>query len=184
MLIGDVSIENKMHFQALLLIAHYFATRAACQQVQSLKYIAVKISVSLLRYTDIIPADRAYYEAGKCFSQLLICFHPCIWNHHIKLTFFCNLNCLSLRLWCRCRFEGQWKAFRSFCFPEPLLRHMWSNWRRRRTTGGPFRSNANRFSVQYSNTEWIIPQRRVEASWKHPWMGTHRQHGPKRRTGE
>lgn len=63
--IGDVSMENKMYFQTLLLIAHYFAARAACLQVPSLKYIAVKISVSLLRYTDIIPADRAYYEAGE-----------------------------------------------------------------------------------------------------------------------
>lgn len=54
-----------MHFRTLLLIAHYYSMRGLCRQVQSLKNIGVKISVALLRYTDILPADKAFYEAGN-----------------------------------------------------------------------------------------------------------------------
>ncbi|KAF2887801.1 hypothetical protein ILUMI_18372 [Ignelater luminosus] len=60
----DVPVQSKAHFQNLLLVAHYYATRTACRQVSSLKGIALKISVALLRYTDVIPADKGFYEAG------------------------------------------------------------------------------------------------------------------------
>lgn len=52
------------HFDNLLLIAHFYATRAACREVQALHPIAHKISVALLRYTELIPVDKAFYEAG------------------------------------------------------------------------------------------------------------------------
>ncbi|CAO1308118.1 unnamed protein product [Diamesa tonsa] len=51
-------------FEQLLLIAHYYATRAACRQVSALQLVSVKISTSLLRYSDVIPCDKAFYEAG------------------------------------------------------------------------------------------------------------------------
>lgn len=47
-----------------LLIAHYYCSRSACRQVQSLQPIAVRISIALLRYTDVIPVDKGFYEAG------------------------------------------------------------------------------------------------------------------------
>ncbi|XP_055910125.1 intraflagellar transport protein 172 homolog [Eupeodes corollae] len=50
--------------EQLLLIAHYYATRAACRQLPSLQPIAVRISVALLRYTDVIPVDKGFFEAG------------------------------------------------------------------------------------------------------------------------
>lgn len=56
-------------FDQLLLIAHYYATRAACRQIQALQNLAVKISVSLLRHTDIIPCDKGFYEAGMDLRQ-------------------------------------------------------------------------------------------------------------------
>lgn len=62
---SNIATETKMHFKKLLLIAHYYATRSACRQVSSMKSVCVKISVALLRYTDIISADKAFYEAGK-----------------------------------------------------------------------------------------------------------------------
>ncbi|KAJ8945935.1 hypothetical protein NQ318_016763 [Aromia moschata] len=65
----NVSAEAKAHFRNLLLIAHYYALRAACRQVPSLKSIGVKISTALLRYTDVIPADKAFYEAGKDMKE-------------------------------------------------------------------------------------------------------------------
>lgn len=61
---SNIPKETKMHFKTLLLIVHYYALRSACRQVQTMKSICVKISVALLRYTDIIPADKAFYEAG------------------------------------------------------------------------------------------------------------------------
>ncbi|KAF7269422.1 hypothetical protein GWI33_017527 [Rhynchophorus ferrugineus] len=61
----NINLETKLHFKNLLLIAHYYALRCTCRQTSSLKAIGVKISTALLRYTDIIPADKAYYEAGK-----------------------------------------------------------------------------------------------------------------------
>jgi len=51
-------------FTLLLLISHYMALRAACMPQNALKEIATKISVALLRHTDVIPADKAFYEAG------------------------------------------------------------------------------------------------------------------------
>ncbi|KAI4469975.1 hypothetical protein MML48_1g12569 [Holotrichia oblita] len=61
---ANIELQHKIHFRTLLLIAHYYSVRALCKQVPSLKNIAVKISVALLRYTDILPADKAFYEAG------------------------------------------------------------------------------------------------------------------------
>ncbi|KAL3276031.1 hypothetical protein HHI36_020760 [Cryptolaemus montrouzieri] len=61
---NSVNHEVKYHFKNLLMITHFYALRATCREVASLKSIGVKISTALLRYTDIIPADKAYYEAG------------------------------------------------------------------------------------------------------------------------
>lgn len=52
-------------FEQHLLITHYLATRAACLGLPQLEPLAAKLSVSLLRHTDIIPADKAFYEAGQ-----------------------------------------------------------------------------------------------------------------------
>ena len=51
-------------FEYMLNIAHYYATRSAAMTQNSLTNIATKLSVSLLRHTDLIPADKAFYEAG------------------------------------------------------------------------------------------------------------------------
>uniref|UniRef100_A0A3B4BGA9 Intraflagellar transport protein 172 homolog n=1 Tax=Periophthalmus magnuspinnatus TaxID=409849 RepID=A0A3B4BGA9_9GOBI len=51
-------------FEQMLLIAHYYATRSAAKGVEQLSSIASRLSVSLLRYTEMIPADKAFFEAG------------------------------------------------------------------------------------------------------------------------
>ena len=51
-------------FQHCLSASHYLTTRTACLGVPQLAGLAAKISVSLLRYTDILPPDRAFYQAG------------------------------------------------------------------------------------------------------------------------
>lgn len=57
-------------FEQLLLIAHYYATRAACREVPALHLIGVKISVAILRYTELIPVDKAFFEAGMDLRSL------------------------------------------------------------------------------------------------------------------
>ena len=51
-------------FEKMLIISHYYAVRAAVLGQNNLNNIAAKISVSLLRYSDLIPCDKAFYEAG------------------------------------------------------------------------------------------------------------------------
>lgn len=51
-------------FKTLLLIAHYYAARAAYKSTKSLLGLATKVSIALLRYTDVIPPDKAFFEAG------------------------------------------------------------------------------------------------------------------------
>ena len=51
-------------FKLLLLISHYYALRAACQPHRALKEVAAKLSMSILRHSDVIPADKCFYEAG------------------------------------------------------------------------------------------------------------------------
>jgi intraflagellar transport protein 172 len=48
----------------LLTLAHFCATRCACHEVDGLESLAAKLSIALLRFTDVIPSDKAYYEAG------------------------------------------------------------------------------------------------------------------------
>ena len=52
-------------FERYLTIAHYLAARSACMSVPQLDGIVAKLSISLLRHTDIVPADKAFFEAGK-----------------------------------------------------------------------------------------------------------------------
>ncbi|KAM6905680.1 intraflagellar transport protein 172 homolog [Lycodopsis pacificus] len=51
-------------FEQMLLIAHYYATRSAAKGVAQLVSLPAKLSVSLLRHTELVPADKAFYEAG------------------------------------------------------------------------------------------------------------------------
>lgn len=60
----DALIDGLDRFEELLLVVHYYVTRMACREISSLKVLAVKISVALLRYTEIIPVDKGFYEAG------------------------------------------------------------------------------------------------------------------------
>lgn len=59
-----VDINMADRFDQLLLIAHYYTTRAACREFPALHSIAVRISIALLRYTELIPVDKGFFEAG------------------------------------------------------------------------------------------------------------------------
>lgn len=53
-----------MEFERFLRLFHYMVISNVCQNVGGLEVVTTKASISLLRYADLIPADRAFYEAG------------------------------------------------------------------------------------------------------------------------
>nr|CAD7454857.1 unnamed protein product [Timema tahoe] len=58
-------------FEELLLICHYYACRCSFREVKSLEGLVAKLSIALLRHSDIIPADKAFYDAGTdCKDRL------------------------------------------------------------------------------------------------------------------
>ncbi|TFJ98085.1 POU domain, class 5, transcription factor 1 [Platysternon megacephalum] len=61
---SEVNTPAHEEFETMLLISHYYATRSAAQGVKQLDVVAAKLSISLLRHTELIPADKAFYEAG------------------------------------------------------------------------------------------------------------------------
>lgn len=58
---GSIHLKD---FERHLLISHYLASRAAFHGIEQLETLVAKLSSSLLRHTDIIPADKAFYESG------------------------------------------------------------------------------------------------------------------------
>ncbi|KAK3767076.1 hypothetical protein RRG08_017951 [Elysia crispata] len=67
---GEAKTSQHDEFEKMLLIAHYYASRCAAQAQKSLENMAAKLSVSLLRHTDMVPADKAFYEAGTICKAL------------------------------------------------------------------------------------------------------------------
>ncbi|XP_043365854.1 intraflagellar transport protein 172 homolog isoform X3 [Dermochelys coriacea] len=61
---SEVNTPAHEEFENMLLISHYYAIRSAAQGVKQLDVLAAKLSISLLRHTELIPADKAFYEAG------------------------------------------------------------------------------------------------------------------------
>ncbi|XP_030838935.1 intraflagellar transport protein 172 homolog isoform X2 [Strongylocentrotus purpuratus] len=51
-------------FETMLTVAHYYANRSACMAQKNLEPVAAKLSIALLRHSDVVPADKAFYEAG------------------------------------------------------------------------------------------------------------------------
>ena len=87
----EAGSSQHLEFESLLLIAHYYATRSAAMSQKSLDSIATKLSVALLRHTDIIPADKAFYEAGMMCRVSLVfdlhCKNPKV-HIFVKILYF------------------------------------------------------------------------------------------------
>lgn len=84
-----------------MIVSHLYSMRCAFRDISSLGTLVSKLLVALLRYTDIIPADKAYYEAGiaaqvrtksfrhfqpKCFMVLLILEILTRYSENLKLN--------------------------------------------------------------------------------------------------
>ena len=82
----DANGPDHEEFESYLVIAHYYATRSSAMAHKSLDSIATKLSVSMLRHTDIIPADKAFYEAGMMcrvsFISTSSCFYIPLYQHY------------------------------------------------------------------------------------------------------
>ena len=66
---GDAQITSE--FERYTVALHYEAFRAANASVGPLNEITCKLSMSLLRHTeDLVPADKAFYEAGMACIQV------------------------------------------------------------------------------------------------------------------
>jgi intraflagellar transport protein 172 len=61
---------NADEFDIMTTIAHYFAMKSACEGVGPLREISTKVTIALLRHTDLLCADRAFYEAGMACNQV------------------------------------------------------------------------------------------------------------------
>lgn len=83
----EPTAESFARFERLLQASHYLAFRCACRPLLSLSSLVVKCSISLLRFSDIIYADRCYYEAGldareaNLLSEAFVFF-----NHFLDLA--------------------------------------------------------------------------------------------------
>ena len=64
---GGQALEE---FNLLLLISHYYAMRSATVQHKQLEEISTKVAISLLRHSDVIPADKAFYDAGNACKSI------------------------------------------------------------------------------------------------------------------
>ncbi|KAJ3326468.1 hypothetical protein HDU76_012895, partial [Blyttiomyces sp. JEL0837] len=51
-------------YSKFLLISHFLTLRNYCAKKRELTYFAARQSISLLRYVDILPVDKTFYEAG------------------------------------------------------------------------------------------------------------------------
>lgn len=62
--VKQTDADYEKEFEKYMFISHLYAMRCAFCDISSLGTLVVKLLVALLRYTDIIPADKGYYEAG------------------------------------------------------------------------------------------------------------------------
>ena len=89
---SDAAATDEASAEArLLLISHYLVVQSVLTSLKqshpSSLDLLVKVTTSLLRYTDVIRVDKAFYEAGaiaKEANKLDMAF--VFWNHFLDLT--------------------------------------------------------------------------------------------------
>ncbi|XP_011499324.1 PREDICTED: intraflagellar transport protein osm-1 [Ceratosolen solmsi marchali] len=85
----DVSAASVLKkFERILRATHYSAVYYSCRDIphSTLADLPLKTSVSLLRYTDILLADRCYYEAGMAARNVGLSSEAFVFlNHFLDL---------------------------------------------------------------------------------------------------
>lgn len=87
---SDGGSATHYEFRVLLLIAHYYGLRSVLRGLPAAKSLVANISTALLRHSDIIPADKAFYEAG-IHARVCIIDRYLIFKHTI--IYFVSLRC-------------------------------------------------------------------------------------------
>lgn len=85
----NFKIANSEHLKIskCLMIAQFLHQRAKCAQNADLAVIGAKLALSVLRYTDKIPADAAFYEAGQlCKNVGMLNMAFVCWNRFLDLS--------------------------------------------------------------------------------------------------
>ncbi|MFH4973753.1 hypothetical protein AB6A40_000462 [Gnathostoma spinigerum] len=87
---GGVPNDAKEEFKRYLDVAHYGAVRCSLMNYQKpeISLIRMKICISMLRYCDLLAADRAMYEAGHACREvggIYECFAFVFFNHYLDL---------------------------------------------------------------------------------------------------
>lgn len=71
----------------MLYVAHFYALRSAVSGNATLSDIGAKLSVALLRHSDLVPVDKAFYEAGMaCRSQGWDNMAAVFLNHYLDVV--------------------------------------------------------------------------------------------------
>ena len=81
--------DSESNLSRLLLISHYFVIKLSLSNLKenSAHDLLVKLSTSLLRYTDIVRPDYAFYEAGQvCKENGKSDSAFVYWNHFLDLA--------------------------------------------------------------------------------------------------
>jgi len=74
-------------FRKLNLVAHLLAFQEACTGQEDLKFIQAKQAVSLIRYTDVVPADKAFFLAGdRCRKVAMDSMAFVFFNRYLDLS--------------------------------------------------------------------------------------------------
>lgn len=83
--------ENDSKESKFLLISHFMVLKEALSKVKDSHPLSIellmKISISLLRYTDVVRVDKSFYEAGLICKAANKCDMAFIfWNHFLDLV--------------------------------------------------------------------------------------------------
>ncbi|KAL3317647.1 hypothetical protein Ciccas_003697 [Cichlidogyrus casuarinus] len=70
---SNISPEIVALFERMFLVSHYYAVRSALMSIAesnpNVQEMAARISIALLRHCDILPVDKAFFEAGTAARQ-------------------------------------------------------------------------------------------------------------------
>lgn len=85
-----ISNTDDQEIERALLVAHYMMLKCVTSQMSDqsgAKDLQLKLSVALLRYTDMVRVDQCFYEAGQLCKEagrLEMAF--VFWNHFLDLV--------------------------------------------------------------------------------------------------
>ncbi len=56
--------EDQIVMNGFLNMTHLVANRSAFRDIPELEELTVRVTISLLRYSDVLPVERMFFDAG------------------------------------------------------------------------------------------------------------------------